>query len=200
MKSKSRSHGKAKVVPPATQELPTEKVGSKEEFKVTEPVGFTRTIAAEINGLNKGIQKPGTARRVSFSENVVIWEVSRDDSPSVELRCCGLTKLQVMARIGRGAVIGISLFAATAASMFWEHVDALAAKPIIDLGLAKLGIASSLLWESIAAIRGQWAGEAPVSSFGVAGGSCSRRCRRQPMLCEVFQCSPWRLPRHALQH
>lgn len=94
------------------------------ELEALERLAFTLSMVAGTNGSGEGIiETPRRTNRVRFSSNVESCEVPCEDPPPVECTSRGLTKLQVAARIGRGAAVGISSVASTAACWFWDSAE-----------------------------------------------------------------------------
>lgn len=162
------------MIPSASSHSPLGNIGFKAELELLERLAFALTKGAATHCCDMKIKPLRRASRVSFSENVETWEVSCEDPSPAEHQGRSLTKLQVVARIGRGAAIGSFSLASSAADWCWESAGALAAKPPEVLGFAKRAIAigSSPLtapfqwcFDSVGALVGPQVGETAVSSL-----------------------------------
>lgn len=100
------------VVPPGPL---TGSVGFEAELKALEKLAFALSMVPGTDGSDECIVKTPRTTRVRFSADVETWEVQCEDASPVACKGRDLGKLQVAARIGRGAAVGICSLASTAA-------------------------------------------------------------------------------------
>lgn len=121
---------------PGSQEPSIGGVGYEAELKVLQQLAFTLSMVPGIDGSNECIVKTPRATRVRFSSDVETWEVQCEDVSPVACRGRDLGKLQIAARIGRGAAVGICSLASSAVDWCWDgacHAERLMHAPALTV-------------------------------------------------------------------